>query len=207
MGGRGSPAGTGKGGIQSKLNAQNLYRQSMQRVDKARQDARGISLDQFRNKINELREQTSGGTQAMYDFLQNFIRSKGWRLKEVDQVAGHPNAHGLAQYGKGTIQIKKDLTISQKVKTTAHEIYHMNTHNRRASRNRPRFSNNPQKRRGQEEMEAEMFADMVSKKLGVKSPSSPYYIEGWRTRTGIPSNYPRAAKPDLTTLYNEIFPD
>lgn len=197
MGGRGSG---GAAASILKLKFRKAFRDSLQRVDKARQEIKNKTNDEFMKIITKKRQQTSGVNQKDYGFLKKYAESKGWQVIEKPLIQGRETVRGLARMGKGIIEIKSGLSISNKVKTMAHEIFHMSKHSPKSGRS---GLDSPKK-----EMEAETFADMTMQKLGGKSPSSAYYVEGWRMRGGASKTYlGKEARPHLEETFKDMFPD
>ena len=191
MGGRGAVL---------KISAKKAFRDSLQRTDKIRKEIKDMNTDEIRKIIKQKREETNGVGQKDYDRLKKYAESKGWKIVEKPLIEGRETVNGMARMGKGIIEIKSGLSISNKVKTMAHEIFHMNKHSPKSGRSR--LDN------AKREMEAETFADMAMQKLGGKSPSSPYYVEGWRMRGGASTNYlGKEARPHLEETFKDMFPD
>lgn len=200
MGGRGS--GGAVASI-SKLNVRKAFRDSLQRTDKVRREMQNKTTDEFRQIITQRRKETSGVGKEHYEFLKKYAKSKGWKVIEKPIVEGRETANGYARAAEGIIEIKSGLNISNKAKTMAHEIFHMSKHSPKSGRSKTVIDS-----RARKEMEAETFADMAMQKMGGKSPSSPYYVEGWRLRENVSTNYlGKEAKPHLQEVFKDMFPD
>lgn len=199
MGGRGSSS-TGNGnGSGTRLSARQALRRSSQKRDEIRKE--NLTDPQFRDRLGVEFEKVSGATQQQFDFLKNFAQSKGWKIKEQDTILGRSTVNGLAKYREREIILNSNRTLSQKTKSLAHEIYHMNKH-------RPGKAGHKATREGKE-MEAETFAQMVTQRFKMNNNSSQLYVEGWRRRGGLDSIYLNRGRPqqDLLDTYNQMFPD
>lgn len=128
----------------------------------------------------------------------------GYKVKFADPPASK-TANGQVHYPSRTIYVKPTRSLSQQVKTLAHELGHSQLHTKN-----PRFKNmKASKKTKVQEMEAETFANMVTNKFGMKNEASKYYVEMWRVhnpRDVVSKTYLKtSSKPHLTKLFNQVF--
>lgn len=208
MGGRGNSGGGGSGGVKT-INATEAFKQVKKDFLKEQEKSKneiGVSKDiSHRNDV-------TGGTQAQYDFIKNYVESKGWTVKKTTEIIEAPFANGATFMRQKRIEIRSDMPIGAQVKTLAHETFHALNHLRiKKTSALGKLSSRDQN--GGAEMQAEAFADMVGRKMGIKDGYSSAYIESWRKiggpyRRSYPdSDFLDASQPLLEENFNNLFGD
>lgn len=108
---------------------------------------------------------------GVFGKLTKVAESIGFKVQVTPEVAGHPGANGLCEYGPKLITVAGNRSELQQVKTLAHEIGHAMLHGKPEAR----------LSRSTVELEAESTAYVVCQSLGLDTSDYSFgYVAGWK---------------------------
>ncbi|MBI1784430.1 hypothetical protein HYR69_04735 [Candidatus Sumerlaeota bacterium] len=116
----------------------------------------------------------TGDAGSALQSLKEAVRHLGIMLEEVDQIPGHPSAHGVSCGGK--IMIRKDLDSHEGLRVLAHELAHEILHFPKTETSKASRDDGKEPNKTIRETEADATAYVVCRHFGVMCDSADYLL-------------------------------
>lgn len=171
-----------------------------------------FNTEERKNRFNVdidmvLKEQDTDKMQMLYETLQKISNDKGIPMSEVDPAKDETLAggslgyyrHATPAFPKGNIVISSDLSLTDKVAVTFHEMAHSDMH-RDLDKLKAEMGNDVDKiTRQMKEVQAEAVAYMTASTFGIETEHKSFaYIANWSDGREL-----KALENSLNVIYKE----